>query len=317
LGAKPAAYAIAAPWSAEDLVYVAREAPLNADRIILDYMFQGEAIGYALRPDSPSAIVMHDLFHGRTSGFEAQAASDSTVVVDEAAELGMLARADAVIAIQKAEADFVRSRLAKSSVILAPIAAKPVTTIAPGEDDTLLFVGSGTAPNVLGLQWLFDKVWPTVHAARPRARLRIAGNVSRAFAGAPEGVQFLGPVGDLGPLYDGAGVVISPLNTGSGLKIKLIEAIAQGKAVVATTVTLQGVEAELGPCVSVADEPDAFAQALIGLLGDRAARADLAERALSAARAQFSAEACYRDFVAWLGDAPTAAGSAAETPDRR
>ena len=56
----------------------------------------------------------------------------------------------------------------------------------------------------------------------------------------------LGRVDDLTPLYAGAAVAISPLRGGSGLKIKLIEALGQGKVIVATTTTLQGVTDIIG-----------------------------------------------------------------------
>jgi succinoglycan biosynthesis protein ExoO len=298
---RPLPYAIAIPWTKRDRAFVRKAAKGKADIAIADYMFQAE--GFASLPDggTPTAIAMHDLFHARAARSDSGVNRDSVAEVDREREIAMLARADAVIAIQATEAAFVAEHVPDTQAILAPMAAHPVATPQPGNGDRLLFVGSNTAPNVIGLQWLFDEVWPIVRAAWPEARLDVAGTVARAFpAGGPPGVRFLGLVDDLDALYAEAGIVISPLTFGSGLKIKLIEAMAQGKAIVATSITLQGAERECEGAVALADEPKAFASAILKLHADHAVRAALATAAWETARRHFSPEACYGVFIGWL-----------------
>jgi succinoglycan biosynthesis protein ExoO len=113
-------------------------------------------------------------------------------------------------------------------------------------------------------------------------------------------VTLLGVVGDLAPLYAEAGVVISPLYTGSGLKIKLVEALAAGKAVVGTSVTAQGVERQVAGAMMLEDEPARFAEACVALLGEHEQRAALATAALACANENFSAAACFRDLIAFV-----------------
>lgn len=113
--------------------------------------------------------------------------------------------------------------------------------------------------------------------------------------------MFLGFVKDTKSLYAEAGVVISPLRAGSGLKIKLIEALAHGKAVVATPKTLQGVEALFSQAVCLAEDPDKFASAVTELLIDRNARSDLATRGLAVLHAHFSSELCYGELSRHIG----------------
>ncbi len=304
VGATPAPYAVAAAWTAEDQLFVARESAGIADRVIADYMFQAEAFPYVLNPSAPTAVVMHDLFHRRASDFGSQGLSDPVITVSEAEELSRLRRAQAVIAIQQAEADYVSANLPSTRVILAPMAATPVARAQPGDSDTILFVGSNTSPNVMGMEWFFEAVWPRVRAAVPSARLVVCGNVSRALPPPPEGVKLLGVVPDLAEAYRSAGVVISPLHVGSGLKIKLIEALAQGKAMVVTSVTLQGVESEVTPAVLLRDDADGFADAVISLLGDPKARESAGEAALQVVRERFSSEACFAELVGWLQEPP-------------
>jgi succinoglycan biosynthesis protein ExoO len=101
-------------------------------------------------------------------------------------------------------------------------------------------------------------------------------------------------------LYREAAVVISPLPVGSGLKIKLVEALGRGKAIVATTETVQGFEALLHEAVAVADDPAAFAAEVLALLHDRGLRSARGAAALTVARERFSSSACYAGFVAFV-----------------
>lgn len=289
----PHPYAVAIPWQPIDHAFVRRHGA-GADVVIADYVFCTDA--FADLPGRPTATLMHDLFHSREAG-----GVDSVASLSREREITLLGRADAVLAIQAEEAAFVAAHVPETDAILVPMAVRAVAAPQPGNGDELLFVGSNTAPNVVGLRWFFDAVWPRVHAARPTTRLRIAGSVANAFAtGGPEGTTFLGIVPDLEPLYASAGVVISPLTFGSGLKIKLVEALTKGKAVVATSTTMQGVQAECRRAVVETDEPGKMADAILALTNDDAARQELAERAWRAGKARYSPETAYRPFLDWL-----------------
>jgi len=293
---QPAEYAQGAAATREDQLWIARNAAPNAAAVLCDYAFTSALIPYALSPNGRSAIIMHDLNSARV----ADAAETNTVKISAADEFRLLSLADAVIAIQHEEAARVSAALPESVVVTALHAATPAPASQPGEDDLLFFVGSNTAPNIVGLEWFYREIWPLIRAKRPAARLKVAGSVARALGAPPEGVTLLGVVGDLQPLYAEAGVVISPLYTGSGLKIKLVEALAAGKAVVGTSVTAQGVERQIAGAMALEDEPARFADACAALLGDRDARATLSAAALACAREHFSAAACFRDLTAFV-----------------
>ncbi len=302
LAERKAPYAIATPWTFKDRLFVAQYArgaePPCA--VLLDYFFQAEALPYLMEPAVRSAIIMHDRFSARDEQFTAAGQKDSVVAIDQATEIAGLMQADAVIAIQKDEADFVRANVHGTIPILAPMSAKIVNAPQPGSSHEVLFVGSNTAPNVHGLNWFVETVWPIVLAACPDAILLVAGKVADAITIHRPDVRILGLVDDLAPLYTSAGVVISPLMQGSGLKIKLIEALAHGKATVVTSVTLQGVTDLLKDAVLLADEPVAFAKAIIALLQDGQVRAELAAKALDAASQNFGPKKAFAEFSQWL-----------------
>ncbi len=288
---RKAPHAITVPLSDADQLFVANVVrPSRA--ILTDYAFLNEAIPFALQPQAPSAVVMHDLFFSQDP--------DRTVVLlDRDNEMALLDQADAVIAIQAEEGGTVSRLLPHKQVILAPMAVAAVAGPQPGEDDTVLFVGSNTLPNIDGIAWFLREVWPALLDRRPRMQLQIAGTCCGGLQAVPRNVVLLGRVDDLDGVYRDAGVVISPLRLGSGLKIKLVEAMGRGKAVIATETTLQGVGGQVEGAVLRADTPAEFLAAFERLL-DGTARSQLGAHALDAAHRHFSSAACHGgllDFV--------------------
>lgn len=301
---RPAPYAIAAPWRSEDQVFIAQRAPRSAQILLADYCFTTPALPFALLPSARTGVVMHDFFSARAERFRQQHVADSVAELDQSSEIRLLRQADAVIAIQNLEAREIAHLLPDREVFVAPLACRMVAAPQPGGRRTVLFIGSNTAPNVIGLRWFLDAIWPTIRASIGDCELLVAGTVAAARIGdGAAGVRLLGLVPDLDPLYREAGVVISPLTVGSGLKIKLIEALGQGKAVVATRITTEGCDADVATAIFERDEPAAFAQAVIQLLGDDGLRQAKAAQALDAARRHFSDEACYRDLLAFADGA--------------
>jgi succinoglycan biosynthesis protein ExoO len=295
-----AAYAIGVPWQRDDFLFVARHARPHADAILADYAFLTQGIPYALRPDAPSAVVMHDLFssHTRPGGPR----PPSLVRIDAAHEMRLLGMAGAIVAIQAEEAAEICRLLPEHRVILAPMAVPAVSAPQPGTALVSLFVGSNTGPNIDGLCWFLDEVWPKVRAVLPAAELMVAGGVVNGVSQRPDGVRFLGHVPDLAPVYRDAAVVVSPLRHGSGLKIKFVEALAHGKATVVTGVTLQGVDEIAGKAAIRADTAESFAEGVIALLSDAPLRAQLSARALQVAREHFSVEACTSGLTQFFAD---------------
>ena len=302
--ARKAPYAVAVPWQTEDLLHVATRIRGAADVVVADYAFLTPAFPYALSPAARRIVVMHDLFSSRAAQFARAGTQDSVALLDQASELRLLGAADAVVAIQGEEGAFIRQALPGRQVIVAPLAAEPVAAPQPGEGAGLLFVGSDTAPNLDGLRWFLREVLPRIRQAVPEVVLEVAGKAGPAIGPLPEAlagtVRILGLVPDLAPHYRAAAVVVSPLLVGSGLKVKLVEALSQGKAVVATSVTLQGVQEACAPAVLPVDATDDFAAEIVALLRDPELRAERAAASLQVARERFSAAACYAGLLGYL-----------------
>ena len=126
------------------------------------------------------------------------------------------------------------------------------------------------APNVEGALWLGQHVWPLVRATRPDARLEIVGaNPARAVRSlhAPGfGIEVTGTVPDVRPHVWGSAVAAAPLHTARGVQNKVLEAVAAGLPCVVTTAVWEGLPDEVRPACTLADTPQAFADAVLGLL---------------------------------------------------
>lgn len=129
------------------------------------------------------------------------------------------------------------------------------------------------SPNSDGLEWFLEHVLPLVKERLPWAQLRVTGRSPHEQLTSHEGpwVQFVGHVRDLGELYDSARLAVVPMRFGAGIKNKALEAVLHGVPVVATTVGAEGVPGAGGLGVSVADDPEVFAQRVLALLTDRRA----------------------------------------------
>jgi len=123
-----------------------------------------------------------------------------------------------------------------------------------------VFVGSlDYAPNIEGLDWFFDQVWPRLEDTG--ATLSIVGARPRRSAqawGRMRGVEVIGPVDHVQPCLSDATALLVPLLTGGGSRLKIVEALATGCPVLSTSVGAEGLGLEPGAHLEVADTADAW-----------------------------------------------------------
>jgi glycosyltransferase involved in cell wall biosynthesis len=146
-----------------------------------------------------------------------------------------------------------------------PAASEPI-------EPKVLFVGNFLhRPNLHGLTWFLERVWPAVRAAVPRACLEAVGpgltETWRRRRGT-DGVSAPGRVEDLVERYQGAAVFVNPIRTGGGMRGKVLEAFACGRPVVSTPMGMEGIDAEPDRHHIEAQEPLPFAGAVVRYLKD-------------------------------------------------
>jgi glycosyltransferase involved in cell wall biosynthesis len=169
--------------------------------------------------------------------------------------------------------------------LVMPSAADPAREV-PG---TVLFMGNFThPPNRDSAVWLAREIMPAVRARNVAARLRIVGTAPprevHELAG-PD-VDVIADVPSVRPHLEAACVVLAPVRTGGGMRMKVLHALASGKAVVTTTRGAEGYGTD--PPFAVADDTEGIAAHTVRLLGDASARRELGERARAFAREHHS-----------------------------
>jgi polysaccharide biosynthesis protein PslH len=162
------------------------------------------------------------------------------------------------------------------------------------EPDTMLFAGNYThPPNVDAALWLATEILPRVARMHPGVQLSIAGPYAPpevCSLGSPH-VRFLGLVPDLDAHLRRTAVVMAPVRTGGGMRMKVLHAMALGKPVVTTPRGAEGLSADGALPLEIGEDADSLAHAAVALLLDRDARRDLGDRARSYVQAHHSPHA--------------------------
>jgi O-antigen biosynthesis protein len=156
----------------------------------------------------------------------------------------------------------------------------------PRENFTMLFLGSFRhLPNQIALDWFASEVLPRITGRCPQARLLVAGSDPPANHSYPAAVEMLGFVDDIQPLFSRCAVFVSPIRSGSGVRVKLLEAFASGIPVVSTKVGAEGLaqwdgQAQSGgPVCLLSDDPEEFANHVLKLFENSSYGTELAASA--------------------------------------
>jgi glycosyltransferase involved in cell wall biosynthesis len=253
--------------------------------------------------DAPCVLTVHDAADAASS--ERRRRYERTV----------LARVDAVVAFTERDAATLRA-LGAPGVDLVPLGVSlPALGGARAKawgPPRLLFVGNFVhPPNVDAALLLADAIFPAVRAQVPEAELWIVGAAppGAVRARASDAVHVTGRVPSVAPHLAAATVVVAPLRQGGGMRVKVLEAMAAGAAIVATSRAADGLAVTHGRELLLADDAETIADAIVHALGDAPLRARLG----GAARAYVESHHRWEDVAARYG-AVYARLSAARAP---
>ncbi|MGD0045458.1 MAG: glycosyltransferase [Bryobacteraceae bacterium] len=166
---------------------------------------------------------------------------------------------------------------------------------------SMLFVGSFRHdPNRAALAWFVHEVLPLIVAREPRARLAIVGSdppPAHTYADYAANLEMLGTVADIREPLERFAVFVCPVLSGSGVRVKLLEAYAAGIPVVSTAIGAEGLAAEDGRFCALADSPEAFAARVTRLFADPVEAAAMATRARAEVEANWAIDVLTRNLV--------------------
>ncbi len=128
-------------------------------------------------------------------------------------------------------------------------------------------------PNQEGILWFLENCWPTIKSQINQMNFYVAGrNAPNDFVeriSTYPGVVYRGEINDSAAFIKSKALMVVPLLSGSGMRIKIVEGLALGKAIVSTSIGAEGIEVENGKHIAIADTPELFSQKVIDLLKDK------------------------------------------------
>jgi glycosyltransferase involved in cell wall biosynthesis len=162
---------------------------------------------------------------------------------------------DVAISISSVETDAIRATYSPKSQVVTLNASDDAKLFYTGNfEHDIAFVGSNSAPNVDGLLWFINEVFPLIVQAHPTVSFLIQGNVNRnkLIKSAVHDSMFKSNIKQQGfveiidDVYKASRLIVCPIRYGTGMKIKVVEALAYGKALVGTPAALEGIDTSYG-----------------------------------------------------------------------
>ncbi len=173
---------------------------------------------------------------------------------------------DGVIPITDKDAEILRQMGCRKPIVAIPFGVQPADVDnVEVEPDSLYHLGSmDWMPNLEGVRWFLDKVWPLVHERMPQLTFYLAGRKmpEELLNLSLEGVRVVGEVPDAMAFMASKQINVVPLLSGSGIRVKIIEAMSAGKVVITTSIGAEGINFTNGKDLLIADTPQQFVDQL-------------------------------------------------------
>jgi glycosyltransferase involved in cell wall biosynthesis len=260
-----------------DILYVDGLWPTAAIRRLPESLLGGLKVIYRV----------HDVFHETLSSYARELGTRPKALavridarVCRAYERRVWGGADAVLPITRRLGSMIASELpdARDKLFYFPTLVEPIDGPPPRRADAKRVLYIGTVhfpPNLSGLEWFLETCWPRVLDRHPDATLDIVGRGGSRLLPVHESVRIHDYVEEISAFYAAASVFIVPLFSGSGVRLKILDALNHGVPVVSTRTGYMGLEVEEGRDLLAADDAEGFAAHIVHLLDSAERREEL------------------------------------------
>jgi glycosyltransferase involved in cell wall biosynthesis len=182
-------------------------------------------------------------------------------------ELESLRQADGIETISPVDADYFRKEI-QTHICVIPFGI-PVSkeAVAPTEQPPVSLFSLASMnwkPNEEGVRWFVRECWPLIRQQHPELEFRIAGRhlPQKFLEPLPAGIRIIGEVADSRTFMRENGILVVPLLSGSGVRIKILEGMSLGVTVITTSIGAEGIPVTHKENILMADTPQEFAEAV-------------------------------------------------------
>ena len=220
-------------------------------------------------------------------------------------EISRLNKYDLVTSVTERDSQILKSLGCELPIHICP-APYDETVLKPDrskmEFPSLFFIGAlDWMPNTEGLDWFLKDVWPKVSSQFPDLKFYIAGrNAEKTKLPELKNVVITGEVDNAYDFMNSKGVMIVPLLSGSGIRVKIIEGMALGKTIVTTSLGAEGIPCKDGQNILIADTPEAFAEKIMKCINEKITFAIIGDNAHQFAKRQFSSQEVVRKLLGFF-----------------
>lgn len=213
---------------------------------------------------------------------------------------------DAVVALSEFDKNVFKKIGCKKPIFISPIGIDlekyQLKNFVSKQKKAICFIGSlEWMPNLEGLNWFKNEVWKELIQAKPDLKFYIAGRKM------PQNIRnwkskniiIKGEVSDAQTFMLNHGILIVPLLSGSGMRVKILEAMALGKTIVSTSIGAEGIEIENEKHLLLADEPKAFAKAILKLLNSDEFAKEMAQNAINLVQEKYNNQVLIKELCSF------------------
>ncbi len=222
-------------------------------------------------------------------------------------ELTLAAAVDALVPISSVDAAYFKDQGIIGPIFCSPMGIKLPESAIPEQTKCrqLGFIGTlDWMPNLEGMYWFINHCWPLVHAKVPKLQFHLAGRKIpidiQSIHG--DGIVVFGEVPDASAFMSSLQLFVVPLHSGSGIRIKLLEAMAMGLPIISTTIGAEGIPVVNGTHMLLADTAEEFAGAIQLIAKDPAFGYQLGRHARELIAEQYNIEKTGRELSAFYRD---------------
>jgi len=201
---------------------------------------------------------------------------------------------DGIIAINNSDMEWFKAGGLSIPATITSFGYKPeeIPEYSDVSSNKVCFIGAlDWLPNIYGLIWFIKQVWPLVLKSNPAAEFFVAGrNSSEKTISEIKGpnIIFSGEVESSSQFIKDKTVMVVPLFSGSGIRMKIIEGMCYGKCIVATPVAAEGLDYDNKTDIFIESDPSAFASGIVKLLNNPGLRKEIGENAIKNVRKNYN-----------------------------